>query len=34
MEVNPETYEVRADGRLLTCEPVKVVPLAQRYFMY
>jgi urease subunit alpha len=25
---------VRADGRLLTCEPVKVVPLAQRYFMY
>jgi urease subunit alpha len=34
MEVNPETYEVRADGRLLTCEPVKVLPLAQRYFMY
>ena len=34
MEVNPETYEVRADGRLLTCEPVKVVPLARRYFMY
>jgi urease subunit alpha len=34
MEVNPETYEVRADGRLLTCEPVKVVSLAQRYFMY
>ena len=34
MEVDPETYEVRADGRLLTCEPVKVVPLAQRYFMY
>jgi urease subunit alpha len=34
MEVNPETYEVRADGRLLTCEPAKVVPMAQRYFMY
>jgi urease subunit alpha len=34
MEVNPETYEVRADGRLLTCEPLKVLPLAQRYFMY
>jgi len=34
MEVNPETYEVRADGRLLTCEPAKVLPLAQRYFMY
>jgi urease subunit alpha len=34
MEVNPETYEVRADGRLLTCEPAKVLPLAQRYFLY
>jgi urease subunit alpha len=34
MEVNPETYEVRADGRLLTCEPAKVLSLAQRYFMY
>jgi urease subunit alpha len=34
MEVNPETYEVRADGRLLTCEPAKVLALAQRYFMY
>jgi urease subunit alpha len=34
MEVDPETYEVRADGRLLTCEPVKVVPMAQRYFLY
>lgn len=34
MEVNPETYEVRADGRLLTCEPARVVPMAQRYFMY
>src|SRR6266851_994294 len=34
MEVNPETYEVRAAGRLLTCEPAKVLPMAQRYFMY
>ena len=34
MEVNSETYEVRADGRLLTCEPARVVPMAQRYFMY
>jgi len=34
MEVNPETYEVRADGRLLTCEPAKVLPLSQRYFLY
>jgi urease subunit alpha len=34
MEVNSETYEVRADGRLLTCEPAKVLALAQRYFMY
>jgi urease subunit alpha len=34
MEVNSETYEVRADGRLLTCEPAKVLPMAQRYFLY
>ena len=34
MEVDPETYEVRADGRLLTCEPANVLSLAQRYFMY
>ena len=34
IEVNPETYEVRADSRLLTCEPAKVLPMAQRYFMY
>ncbi|MBR0748810.1 urease subunit alpha [Bradyrhizobium japonicum] len=34
MEVDSETYEVRADGRLLTCPPVNVVPMAQRYFMY
>jgi urease subunit alpha len=34
IEVDPETYEVRADGRLLTCEPATVLPMAQRYFMY
>lgn len=34
IDVNPETYEVRADGLLLTCEPVAVVPLAQRYFLF
>jgi urease subunit alpha len=34
MDVDPETYEVRADGRLLTCEPATVLPMAQRYFMY
>jgi urease subunit alpha len=34
MEVNPETYEVRADGRLLTCEPAQVLSMAQLYFMY
>ncbi|MCS0614775.1 urease subunit alpha [Massilia kyonggiensis] len=34
MEVDPETYEVRADGRLLVCEPAKVLPLAQRYFLF
>jgi urease subunit alpha len=34
MEVNPETYEVRADGRLLTCEPARVLALSQRYFLY
>lgn len=34
MDVDPETYEVRADGRLLTCEPAKELPMAQRYFMY
>src|ERR1700758_1199112 len=34
MEVNPETYEVRADGRLLTCAPARVLPMAQLYFMY
>ncbi|MEO1669589.1 MAG: urease subunit alpha [Cyanobacteria bacterium J06631_2] len=34
IEVNPETYEVRADGELLTCEPAKVLPMAQRYFLF
>ncbi|MFO1352531.1 MAG: urease subunit alpha [Gammaproteobacteria bacterium] len=34
MEVNPQTYEVRADGELLICEPLAVLPLAQRYFLF
>lgn len=34
IEVDPETYEVKADGELLTCEPAKVVPMAQRYFLF
>jgi urease subunit alpha len=34
IEVDPETYEVRADGVLLTCEPAAVLPLAQRYFLF
>ncbi|MGD1954971.1 MAG: urease subunit alpha [Sphingomonadales bacterium] len=34
IEVDPETYEVRADGELLTCQPAEVVPMAQRYFLY
>ncbi|MFM2380892.1 MAG: hypothetical protein RLZZ143_3475 [Cyanobacteriota bacterium] len=34
MEVNPETYEVRADGELLICEPATVLPMAQRYFLF
>ncbi len=34
MEVNSQTYEVRADGELLVCEPAKVLPLAQRYFLF
>jgi urease alpha subunit len=32
--VDPETYEVRADGELLVCQPAKVLPLAQRYFLF
>ena len=34
IEVDPETYEVRADGELLTCEPAAELPLAQRYFLF
>ena len=34
IEVNPETYEVRADGELLTCEPAYVLPMTQRYFLF
>ena len=34
IEVDPETYEVRADGSLLTCEPASELPMAQRYFLY
>ena len=34
VEVHPETYEVRADGVLLTCQPAEVLPMAQRYFMF
>jgi urease subunit alpha len=34
IEVDPETYEVRADGQLLVCEPAKVLPMAQRYFLF
>ena len=34
IEVNPETYVVKADGEILTCEPARVLPLAQRYFLF
>ena len=34
IEVDPQTYEVRADGELLTCEPAEVLPMAQRYFLF
>ncbi len=34
MEVDPETYQVRADGELLVCEPAEVLPMAQRYFLF
>jgi urease subunit alpha len=34
IEVDPQTYEVRADGLLLTCEPAETLPLAQRYFLF
>jgi urease subunit alpha len=34
LDVDPQTYEVRADGQLLTCEPAQSLPLAQRYFLF
>jgi urease subunit alpha len=34
IRVDPETYEVRVDGKLITCEPASVLPLAQRYFLF
>ena len=34
IEVDSQTYEVRVDGELLTCEPAEVLPLAQRYFLF
>jgi urease subunit alpha len=34
IEVDPETYEVRADGEVLTCEPMQALPMAQRYFLF
>jgi len=34
VEVDPQTYEVRADGELLTCEPAEVLPMAQRYHLF
>ena len=34
IEVDPDTYEVRADGELLTCEPASELPMAQRYFLF
>ncbi len=34
IDVDPQTYEVRADGELLTCEPATELPLAQKYFLF
>jgi urease subunit alpha len=34
IEVDPQTYEVRVDGELITCEPAEIVPMAQRYFLF
>jgi urease subunit alpha len=34
MEIDPQTYAVRADGQLLTCDPATVLPMAQRYFLF
>ena len=32
--LDPETFEVKADGKLLTCEPAEILPMSQRYFLY
>ena len=34
IEVDPQTYEVRVDGKLITSEPASVLPMAQRYFLF
>jgi urease subunit alpha len=34
IDVDPETYQVKADGRLLVCEPASELPLTQRYFLF
>jgi urease subunit alpha len=34
IDVNPENYEVKVDGKHITCEPIKIAPLAQRYFLF
>jgi urease subunit alpha len=34
IEVDPETYVVKADGQILTCDPMAVLPMAQRYFLF
>jgi urease subunit alpha len=34
IQVDPETYQVMADGQLLICEPARVLPMAQRYFLF
>ncbi|MGD9169964.1 MAG: urease subunit alpha, partial [Candidatus Thiodiazotropha sp.] len=34
IEVDPQTYLVKADGELLTCEPAKILPMAQKYFLF
>ena len=34
IEVDPQTYQVRGDGELLTCEPATVLPMAQKYFLF
>ena len=34
IDVNPENYEVKVDGKVITCEPMAVLPLTQRYFLF